>query len=500
MSITSFGDRALRFDLPPALGALDRRMLLEGLRACEGVVDAVLTETVGAAVLRPGAPLDAARAALAALLVPAPAAASAGATAPAFHTVHVAYDGPDLAAVAGQLGLSPETIITLHSAPEYEVAMLGFMPGFAYLRGLDPRLVVARRAEPRTRVPAGSVAIAAEYTGIYPSASPGGWSLLGEALDHRAFDAGGARFAIGDRVRFEPVPRLARVMMQEDTKRAAAVTARGAHLDVRKAQGLAIVIDAGRVGHMHEGVPHGGPMVPEALARANAAVGNDRGAAAIEVYGAFGVVARGGSVTVADDTGEARVLEEGQSFAVATEGRARARYVAVRGGVDVNEVLGGRGTMLAVGIGGYRGRGLRRGDLIAIGRRVGGVDDHADAHEHGPGHDDDVEVVLGPDRDARVRDAIVGATFRVGVASDRVGMRLEGEPLPAHSMHAARDRPSMPMVQGAIEVTPTGLVVLGPDHPTTGGYPVIGVVRSESMGRLFARPVGAGVRLVFVPE
>lgn len=88
-------------------------------------------------------------------------------------------DGPDLEAVANHLGLSPAEVITRHSAATYRVAFLGFLPGFPYLEGLDPSLAVPRLGTPRPRVPAGSVGIGGAQTGIYPSASPGGWLLIG---------------------------------------------------------------------------------------------------------------------------------------------------------------------------------------------------------------------------------------------------------------------------------------------------------------------------------
>lgn len=119
--------------------------------------------------------------------------------------------GPDLAAVAAALGLSEEDVVDRHCAPTYRVAFLGFLPGFPYLEGLDPSLVLPRRASPRSRVAAGSVAIAANQAGIYPSCSPGGWHLLGR------IDPGLALFdprrdppnllAAGDLVRFEPQSR-----------------------------------------------------------------------------------------------------------------------------------------------------------------------------------------------------------------------------------------------------------------------------------------------------
>jgi KipI family sensor histidine kinase inhibitor len=93
--------------------------------------------------------------------------------------VPVRYDGADLADVAAATGLTITEVVARHAAPTYRVAFCGFSPGFAYLEGLDAALHLPRRATPRTRVPPGSVAIAAGYTAVYPAASPGGWHLLG---------------------------------------------------------------------------------------------------------------------------------------------------------------------------------------------------------------------------------------------------------------------------------------------------------------------------------
>lgn len=91
----------------------------------------------------------------------------------------VTFDGPDLAEVAAAVGVGVDEVVTAITEAELLVAFCGFAPGFAYLSGLPPLLHLPRRATPRTRVPEGSVAIAGEYAGIYPTASPGGWHLLG---------------------------------------------------------------------------------------------------------------------------------------------------------------------------------------------------------------------------------------------------------------------------------------------------------------------------------
>jgi KipI family sensor histidine kinase inhibitor len=118
----------------------------------------------------------------------------------------VRYDGADLADTAGELGCAVDDLVRRHSAGDYVVAFCGFVPGFAYLRGLDESLHVGRRTEPRARVPAGSVGIAGEFTGVYPRQSPGGWRLLGRT-DAPLWDLGRSPPALltpGTRVRFRP--------------------------------------------------------------------------------------------------------------------------------------------------------------------------------------------------------------------------------------------------------------------------------------------------------
>jgi KipI family sensor histidine kinase inhibitor len=118
--------------------------------------------------------------------------------------VPVYYDGPDLAEVAERTGLSVEEVIRRHSDRSYRAYATGFQPGFAYLGELDPALVLPRRAEPRLRVRAGSVAIAGAQTAVYPLETPGGWHLIGET-PLRMFDADRnppSVIQVGDMVRF----------------------------------------------------------------------------------------------------------------------------------------------------------------------------------------------------------------------------------------------------------------------------------------------------------
>ncbi len=124
----------------------------------------------------------------------------------------VIYDGPDLLRVADHAGLSVERTIELHARGEYRVHLLGFSPGFPYLSGLDARLQLPRRETPRLRVPAGSVGIGGEHTGVYPVATAGGWNLIGRTnaplLDASRARAGSPDAFVlqpGDSVRFVSV-------------------------------------------------------------------------------------------------------------------------------------------------------------------------------------------------------------------------------------------------------------------------------------------------------
>ena len=120
-------------------------------------------------------------------------------------TLPVRYDGKDLDAVAAASSLTAAEVVRLHSSATYVAAFCGFAPGFAYLTGLDPALRLPRRSTPRTRVPDGALAIAGEYTAVYPHPSPGGWHLLGRT-DARVWDLERARPNLlepGTRVRFE---------------------------------------------------------------------------------------------------------------------------------------------------------------------------------------------------------------------------------------------------------------------------------------------------------
>jgi allophanate hydrolase subunit 2 len=189
------------------------------------------------------------------------------------------------------------------------------------------------------------------------------------------------------------------------------------------------------------------------------------------------------------------ILAAGEELVVESE-PARVAYVAIRGGIDASLVLDGRGTQLSAGIGAR----LRAGDRLradtALAALRGDVRDAPTAAPIAAAFRGTVtvRVLPGPDLDAFAPDALAvlaSAAYRVLPTSDRVGTRLDGPILPRI---AATER-SRPMVRGAIEVPRDGApIVLGPEHPTTGGYPIIGVVAHDDLDVLFAVRVGGSVR------
>lgn len=259
-------------------------------------------------------------------------------------------------------------------------------------------------------------------------------------------------------------------------------------IELVKVTGACTVQDLGRPGHMHEGLAPGGALSRALLVRANRAAGNDDGAAALEIGGR--IVVRALAPVVLGLDGGPHALDTGEELAIASEPR-RVAYLAIAGGLDVPIVLGSRSTQLSAGIGAL----LRAGDTLGVSveRIAAGPRTVDPLDEHSP-----IRVLPGPDLDAFAPGALAAlcaAVYRISPQSDRVGTRLEGPPL---ARGATPDR-SSPMVRGALEVPRDGLpIVLGPEHPTTGGYPLIAVIAAEDLDRFHAIRLGGTVR--FTPS
>jgi KipI family sensor histidine kinase inhibitor len=455
--------------------------------------------------------------------------------------IPVDYAGEDLDEVAQMLGLTRAQLIERHTGHDYVAAFAGFAPGFVYLTGGDPCFHgISRRAVPRTRVPAGSVAVAGGFSAVYPSDSPGGWRLLG-VTPLRLWDLDRPVPALvrpGCRVRFRDraapgthhslpaAPRAAAGDGSAQTASGPAPSTSGTWFEVVDAGLQTLVQDRGRSGGASLGVAESGALDRASMTAANRLVGNPSGAAVLEnAWGGLCLICHGRAVlavvgaqvavTLATASGvrlpaatEHRLtVEEGQVLRLGRPRAGMRSYVAVRGGWDVPPVLGSRATDVLSGIGPAP---LRKGDRLAVGDAaapgpepasfgaVGGAEraGAADARLPRPGETLRLRVALGPRDDwfdAAALDRLAGQDWTVTPQSNRVGLRLAGaQPL---TRILTGELPSEGMVAGAIQVPPSGQPVLFlADHPLTGGYPVIAVVADQDLDVLAQVPPGVRLR------
>ena len=410
--------------------------------------------------------------------------------------------GPDLESVARHCGLTAAEAVRRHAAGECFVHFVGFSPGFPYLGGMAPELATPRRATPRTLVPAGSVAIAGDQAGIYPLASPGGWNLVGRT-PLRLFDPQRrppALLAIGDRVRFTPVPAADFAERGSGARPGSQAAAGAATIEVLEGGFQTTVQDSGRPGHAHLGVSACGAADPVALAAGNWLVGNGADAAALEVTLVGGTLAfPTGAVIALTGSDFSPVVDErpvpmwlsvevrpGQTLTLGPTRSGARCTVCVRGGIAVEPLLGSRSTHLTSALGGLDGRALRRGDVLAVGpasaapgpRRY----DLEAAARLQARHE--LRAVPGAQWDwfsAQARAALVAAPYRVREDSSRMGLRLAGAAL------AAREHGTMiteGVTLGALQVPGDGQPILSfVEHQTTGGYPQIACVIAADLHR-----------------
>lgn len=420
--------------------------------------------------------LDALSSHVAAVVAAADAAVGGG---PLIHEIPVAYDGPDLDEVCALHGIEPAAFVAAHTAPDYLVEAIGFLPGFGYLSGLPARLATPRRATPRRLVPAGAVGIGGGQTGVYPFASPGGWNLVGRS-DVRLFDAVRPRPAlldVGDRVRFRaaelPPVNAAR------TWPPTAATAPG--ITVVHPGLFTTIQDLGRPGHRAAGVPLSGAADRVSLRLANLLVGNPEGAAAIEctLLGPTLRFERDSLVALVGGTFPGlpgAVATRVAAGTVITLGHAVTGCrgcLAVAGGIDVEPVLGSRSTLVVAGLGGFAGRPLRAGDALAVGAK-GPPSSLQTVHIPDPSRSHALRVIPGEQAEAFGGQAW-GRAFRASSRSDRMGVQLEGAALPGAGAFAGMA--SVAVFPGTVQVPPDGHpIVLLADAQTIGGYPVLGQV------------------------
>ncbi len=404
------------------------------------------------------------------------------------HLVPVALDGADVESV----GLLPEELGQLIEGCELRVAYLGFMPGFAYLEGLPPPLAsLGRLPSPRPRVPPGSLAVAGGYAGIYPSASPGGWHLLGHT-DLLLFEQDKAPYALfqpGDLVRFRLVDELA----SPAAPTRAPLT--GNALEVVEPGPLLLVEDLGRKNAGALGVPRAGAFNSCWARILNLAVGNLESDALLECAGPVRLrarrdllVAAGGAELFVAGTnrppGTVTSVAAGQEIRTAAPRSGRS-YLAVAGGIGGPESFESRS---CDAVSGLSPGPLRGGDALPLAKRSGRPRLRFELPEPSQAK---LRVIKGPD--AGPLEAIL-ADWRLEGSSDRTGLRLGGRP----PIEGGGSVASHAVVPGAIQLPPGGSpIILGPDCGPIGGYPVLATVITADMWRLSTLLPGAG--LSFAP-
>ncbi|SPJ32548.1 urea amidolyase family protein [Kushneria phyllosphaerae] len=432
--------------------------------------------------------------------------------------IPVYYNGEDLDDVARHLSLSTDEVIRRHGAHEYQVAFCGFAPGFAYLAG-GAGFDVPRRDTPRTRIPAGSVALAGTFSGIYPTDSPGGWQLIGttplEMWDIHREPA--ALLQPGMRVCFSATgdaPERVSISVPRDTSEPS-TTDTTPCLEVLQPGLQSLFQDLGREGQTGQGVSGAGAMDKSALRSANRIVGNPSHSTVIETaQGGLSlrchrptiVAVTGAQTTVSIKTAEGTrhdgarwqpiELAEGDTLTLGATTAGVRCYLALRGGFDVAPVLGSCATDTLAKLGPAP---LARGDTLhsaglAITALSLGESPEFDLPR--AGECITLDIIMGPRSDWFTDEALTllcEQTWQVTPHSDRVGIRLEGEhPL---TRQRSEELPSEGTVTGALQVPASGQPVLFlADHPLTGGYPVIACVADHHLDLAGQIPPGTTVR------
>ncbi|HJX76887.1 carboxyltransferase domain-containing protein [Glutamicibacter sp.] len=442
-------------------------------------------------------------------------------------TIEVCYDGEDLDTVAQLTGLSTQAVVNAHTGQQWRAAFGGFAPGFAYLLGENNVLEVPRRETPRTAVPTGSVALAGEYSAVYPRRSPGGWQLLGHT-DSALWDLDREDPALirpQDRVQFVASRNALNVHTQTPTTEVAN-TPSGDGLEVLDSGLQSLLQDAGRYGFGALGVPASGAADASSLYQANRLVGNIPNQACIEnLTGRISLRAHGDQV-LAVSGAEAKLsitpapedfvrtereasmdapfaLLDGERLDLEPTGNGLRSYIAVRGTIQLPKILGSLATDTLSGVGPAP---LTAGTFLPIAQpenlQIVGESEPSTLPV------EDIEgcfvlrVSVGPRDDwfgpAGV-EKLLNQQWLVTSESNRIGVRLgvEGE---ASALERVRtgELSSEGVALGSLQVPPSGLPVLFlADHPVTGGYPVIATVIAEDLSDAAQLPPGSHIRFEF---
>lgn len=436
--------------------------------------------------------------------------------------IPIRYDGGDLAQVAELQGLSVADLILKHRQSIWNVAFIGFAPGFAYMSSPDhPFTDIPRLQVPRKKIPAGSLGLAGKYSGIYPKDSPGGWQLIGTTSE-QMWDLQRENPALlrpGMTVHFEDVthhpvtidvPKAISkdISTTENTPKKALfkITAPSLQMTIQ---------DEGRFNQTNIGVGTAGAMDLGALHRANRIVGNPKDSAVIEILNGglkakmqdSAVIAVAGAignihVKFADGqkadfrSEQAIALDTGDEFHIQSPSQGLRQYLAVRGGIQAEAVLNSYSfDSLAV----LGPEPLKIGDVIyQADLDLGNIQIYETPITHLPSVGDTVEldIVMGPRTDwfdDASLNLLCEQAWLVTNESNRVGLRLSG--LQALSRSITHELESEGTSIGALQIPPSGQPVLFMnDHPLTGGYPVIASVAKHHWDLVAQIPAGCCIK------
>lgn len=451
---------------------------------------------------------------------------------------------PDLREVAKLTGLSVEEVISLHSSIDYPVYMMGFLPGFPYLGGMNEKLEVPRRSVPRTKIPAGSVAIGGKQTGVYPSDSPGGWQIIGRT-PLKLFDINRkppVLYGIGDRIRFVPVSREEFINIQKsEGKKFFKIDETQNHLKKEKTSleryvcsssvtvidgGFSTTVqDSGTSGFQKIGAGESGAEDWGSYILSNLLCGNRLNESVLETTLKGPVLKFNMPAFFAITGADCSANLDGNPVPINTMCRAEKNsilkcdfckngihsYIAFKGGILVPSVFSSRSTNTKSHTGGFNGRKIAGGDCLALGevKNKGG---NIFSIFYGKyllwrrncfskkSMNQDVlflECVKGSQFDfftAEEKESFVSKTFTVSSQKDRMGIRFEGEGICRRSTDIISD--SIPF--GAVQITSSGMpVVMSKDRQTCGGYAKIAAVRKRSMDLLVQSLPGTKIRFTF---
>lgn len=472
--------------------------------------------------------------------------------------IPIRYDGADLAQVAEQQGLSVQELIRRHHQSVWQVAFIGFAPGFAYMRSPDqPFGEIPRLAVPRKKIPAGALGLAGQYSGIYPKDSPGGWQWIGNSTE-KMWDLSRPNPALllpGMTVQFEDVTHQAQRIQVPSTWGAAstakpensadqtavahkldqdqALTASGtvaaspvpAALSITAASLQMLIQDQGRFQHAHLGVGQAGAMDRSAMHSANRLVGNPVDSAVLELLGGgfqaqierpITLSVSGAETRIQVDyaisgqsaqryfymSGQAIALDRGDRIKIEQPSAGLRIYMAIRGGFALSPILGSYAYDSLAGLG---PQPLQVGSVLYQGQAQ---TQHVAAAEIGSrqlpkvGDCVELDVVMGPRSDwfdAQSLALLFAQSWQVSQDSNRVGLRLQGEQALTRSI--SRELESEGTCIGALQVPSSGQPVLFMhDHPLTGGYPVIAAVAPHHWDLVAQIPAGCWIKFKKIAE